>query len=121
MHKTDEREQRMRQRGRVSRRTVLRGAAGLVGAGVMSLETAVAGAQDRGAAVESGPAPSEIGKRSSFEQPKRVPAGAASRTPLQDLHGMITPSDLHFERHHSGVPAIDPRTNDAARSADPTA
>jgi sulfane dehydrogenase subunit SoxC len=27
---------------------------------------------------------------------------------LQDLHGIVTPSALHFERHHNGVPAIDP-------------
>jgi sulfane dehydrogenase subunit SoxC len=33
---------------------------------------------------------------------------ASSRTPLQDLHGIITPSSLHFERHHAGVPKIDP-------------
>ena len=33
---------------------------------------------------------------------------ASSQTPLQDLHGIITPSGLHFERHHAGVPAIDP-------------
>jgi len=32
----------------------------------------------------------------------------ASRTPLEALEGMITPSGLHFERHHSGVPDIDP-------------
>ena len=32
----------------------------------------------------------------------------ASRTPLQDLHGIITPSGLVFERHHAGVPDIDP-------------
>ena len=31
-----------------------------------------------------------------------------SRTPLQLLDGTITPSHLHFERHHSGVPDIDP-------------
>lgn len=31
-----------------------------------------------------------------------------SYTPLQDLEGIITPSDLHFERHHAGVPVIDP-------------
>jgi sulfane dehydrogenase subunit SoxC len=29
-------------------------------------------------------------------------------TPLQSLTGTITPSDLHFERHHAGVPTIDP-------------
>lgn len=33
---------------------------------------------------------------------------SVSFTPLQDLHGIITPSGLHFERHHAGVPAIDP-------------
>ncbi len=32
----------------------------------------------------------------------------ASRTPLEALEGIITPSSLHFERHHNGVPAIDP-------------
>lgn len=31
-----------------------------------------------------------------------------SFTPLQDLHGIITPNGLVFERHHGGVPAIDP-------------
>ena len=32
----------------------------------------------------------------------------ASRTPLEALEGIITPSALHFERHHNGVPDIDP-------------
>src|SRR5262249_11666523 len=32
----------------------------------------------------------------------------SSLAPLQDLMGTITPSDLHFEVHHAGVPAIDP-------------
>jgi sulfane dehydrogenase subunit SoxC len=36
------------------------------------------------------------------------PTAAFSDTPLQDLYGIITPSGLHFERHHGGVPAIDP-------------
>ena len=31
-----------------------------------------------------------------------------SRTPIEALEGIITPSSLHFERHHSGVPDIDP-------------
>lgn len=31
-----------------------------------------------------------------------------SFTPLQDLHGIITPNGLIFERHHSGVPDINP-------------
>jgi sulfane dehydrogenase subunit SoxC len=31
-----------------------------------------------------------------------------ARTPLHLLDGIITPSGLHFERSHSGIPAIDP-------------
>ena len=31
-----------------------------------------------------------------------------SRTPLEQLAGTITPSGLHFERHHNGIPDIDP-------------
>lgn len=55
-----------------------------------------------------GPLPSKLGTRSPFEQPLRKPSDTSSRTPLQDLYGTITPSDLHFERHHGGIPAIDP-------------
>ena len=33
---------------------------------------------------------------------------SVSFTPLQDLDGIITPSGLCFERHHGGVPTIDP-------------
>jgi sulfane dehydrogenase subunit SoxC len=32
---------------------------------------------------------------------------ALSDTPLQSLTGIVTPNGLHYERHHSGVPAID--------------
>ena len=31
-----------------------------------------------------------------------------ARTPLHLLEGMMTPSGLHFERSHSGIPEIDP-------------
>ena len=44
-----------------------------------------------------------------FNQNTKVPLEeASSRTPLHDTYGIITPSSLHFERHHSGVPDIDP-------------
>ena len=33
---------------------------------------------------------------------------AASRTPLQELDGIITPSGVFYERHHGGIPTIDP-------------
>jgi sulfane dehydrogenase subunit SoxC len=51
---------------------------------------------------------SRVGIRSRFEQPGRTERGSSSLTPLQDLLGILTPSDLHFERHHNGVPTIDP-------------
>lgn len=31
-----------------------------------------------------------------------------SWSPLHELEGMITPNGLHYERHHNGVPQIDP-------------
>ena len=38
----------------------------------------------------------------------RTPHSSVAFTPLQSLFGIITPSGLHFERHHGGVPEIDP-------------
>jgi sulfane dehydrogenase subunit SoxC len=55
---------------------------------------------------------SALGQRSPFERPRRIPIGGlqgSSLAPLQDLCGIVTPADLHFERHHAGVPAIDPQ------------
>lgn len=40
--------------------------------------------------------------------PGRAGTGS-SRTPLERLEGVVTPSGLHFERHHNGVPDIDPQ------------
>jgi sulfane dehydrogenase subunit SoxC len=54
------------------------------------------------------------GERSPFEKSLRlyhkspIPETGASGAPLQDSCGIITPSGLHFESHHSGVPQIDP-------------
>jgi len=36
------------------------------------------------------------------------PQSSVSFTPLQNLFGIITPSGVHFERHHSGMPEVDP-------------
>jgi sulfane dehydrogenase subunit SoxC len=38
----------------------------------------------------------------------RVSAASVSFTPLQNLFGILTPSGLHFERHHQGWWDIDP-------------
>lgn len=56
-----------------------------------------------------GASPRSYGKRSPLEAAHRSPSATSSLTPLQHLHGIITPSALHFERHHNGVPAIDPQ------------
>jgi sulfane dehydrogenase subunit SoxC len=57
--------------------------------------------------------PSEaLGARSPFENPALTPTKmttGSSLTPLQDLTGTITPSDLMFQRHHSGIALIDPQ------------
>lgn len=37
-----------------------------------------------------------------------APGNGVSWTPLHDLQGTITPNGLHYERHHNGVPTIDP-------------
>jgi Sulfite oxidase and related enzymes len=70
-----------------------------------------------------GALPRPYGERSPFEKQQRLggagpgaphgwganaPNNFNSLTPLQDLHGIMTPSSLHFERHHNGVPFIDP-------------
>ena len=57
---------------------------------------------------------SGYGDRSRFERAVRLfpntqtPEATASLAPLRDSFGIITPSALHFERHHGGVPEIDP-------------
>lgn len=53
---------------------------------------------------------SSHGVRSEFVQMARATYGRTtiSKTPLQDLFGTLTPADLHFERHHAGIPRIDP-------------
>ncbi len=33
---------------------------------------------------------------------------SSTRSPLQELDGIITPNGLFYERHHNGIPSIDP-------------
>ena len=93
---------------KVSRRDLLAGAAGAVALGKR------AATQPAQAPVDStkvrGKPSRALGQRSPAEKPQRQPRGATSSgTPHQDLYGTITPADLHFERHHGGVPEIDPK------------
>jgi sulfane dehydrogenase subunit SoxC len=103
------------------RRFLGRGAAALGAAGLVAAAPATANATeppDIPPWMKGPGAPfSEYGSPSKFEskvtrtlirsQPGTTGSGA-SRTPLEALDGMLTPSGLHFERHHSGVPEIDP-------------
>ncbi|HEX7123000.1 MAG TPA: molybdopterin-dependent oxidoreductase, partial [Gemmatimonadaceae bacterium] len=109
----------------VTRRRLIEGAAGAVGAALIAGLPAPSPAQGdgraspasapRGGARREGAPTSAVGSRSPFAEPRgRAPTGVtvgSSLTPLQDLAGTITPSDLHFERHHAGVPTIDPATH----------
>lgn len=54
------------------------------------------------------PSPAEAAVQRSFNINPRQPGTGSSRTPHHLLNGTITPNGLHFERHHNGVPAIDP-------------
>lgn len=47
-------------------------------------------------------------KRIGIEARTGTTGSGGSRTPLEFLDGIITPTRLHFERHHSGIPEIDP-------------
>lgn len=105
-----------------TRRELLAGAAGLIGGAVLAgVPTAMAAEQKPvtppppdvplDATKLQGAPTSQVGTRSTFVSPVRTPYGETtgnSLTPLQELTGTITPADLHFERHHAGVPRIDP-------------
>jgi len=65
--------------------------------------------QGRAVAADGG-----YGTRSQFETEARVRFPTANEntswsfTPLDKTLGNLTPSGLHFERHHGGIPTIDP-------------
>src|SRR5258706_4328919 len=94
---------------KVSRRDLLAGAAGVVALG----KTAAMQPQEAPADPSKvrGRPSRALGQRAPAEKPQRQPRGVTSSgTPHQDLYGTITPADLHFERHHGGVPEIDPKS-----------
>ncbi|HCO09783.1 MAG TPA: hypothetical protein DIT42_01320, partial [Gammaproteobacteria bacterium] len=102
--------------GLLSRRLLL--GLGLGGAGLSVASRALGADFDIPAwSKQPGPGPSGYGQPSRFvtgiqRDPGRAnplyPGGGASRTPLHQLRGTITPNGLHFERHHAGVPDVDP-------------
>src|SRR5215471_1321025 len=97
-----------------SRRRVLRTGAALGGAFLAGrgASTAAEG-EPRHLGTPLGP----YGERSPYEKAVRftreskTPETGSSFTPLQDSVGILTPSSLHYERHHGGIPNIDPATH----------
>lgn len=93
----------------MNRRQLLVGGASLL---AMSASSVLLGAEEGPRTVDPmrvpGAPPQTYGERSSVEKSARLVSATSSTTPLQDLHGIITPSSLHFERHHNGVPTIHP-------------
>ena len=121
-------ESRSDSHGPVERRAFLARGVKVAGALAAGGVASTAGAQARAAESIGGQFPSWMttegapmrayGQPSKFEEPVKrfvgqlygkVAEGAgASFTPLQSLRGTITPNGLHYERHHNGVPDIDP-------------
>jgi len=94
---------------KVSRRDLLAGAASVVVLGKTATSQTPAPPADSTKA--RGRPSRALGQRAPLEKPQRQPRGVTSSgTPHQDLFGTITPADLHFERHHGGVPEIDPKS-----------
>ena len=108
------------------RRRFIRQAASAV-AGMAGAAVALPGrAGDDGNAPHRGPGTplGGDGARSEHVDLKRVCGGGPgeseracdifsnnSKTPFQSLFGTVTPSDLHFERSHSGTPSLDQKTH----------
>ena len=99
----------------IDRRQVLKAGLGLTAASVMSAHAATRDGIEvpTDSTKVLGSTNSPLGARSPFENPQRILMGApaaasASFTPLESLHGIITPADLHFERHHGGIPLVHP-------------
>lgn len=99
--------------GKPTRRQILQMAAAAGGGLVAAREALALDGEGRPLGSPLGP----YGERSPFEKAVRwrreskTPETGSSFTPLHDSVGGVTPSALHYERHHSGIPAIDPATH----------
>lgn len=93
-----------------TRRGMLRAGASLGGALLAGRKVVAAENDARRLGTPLGP----YGDRSPYEKTVRwtreskTPETGSSFTPLQDSVGILTPSSLHYERHHGGIPDIDP-------------
>jgi sulfane dehydrogenase subunit SoxC len=103
--------------GLLHRRVFLSSSVGAAGLALLRARPANAAQQDVPAWMKApGGGLRPYGERSPYESTvQRIVAAVpgttgsgSSRAPLEHFEGIITPSALHFERHHSGVPDIPP-------------
>ena len=100
----------MKNSKRTNRRNILRMGAAAVGGGLLSVPRVMAAETPGSLGTPLGP----YGDRSPYEKAVRftrqskTPETGSSFTPLADSVGTLTPSSLHYERHHAGIPNIDP-------------
>jgi sulfane dehydrogenase subunit SoxC len=116
--------------GTDSRRSFLRRGALIAGT---ALAGAGVAARAGGAPLEVPPTAQQMGRPippTAYGQPSKFESNVVRRrtdvfvnrqnwsdwsmTPLQDQHGIVTPNGLIFERHHAGIPDIDPATHKLA-------
>jgi len=100
----------MKNSKRTNRRQMLRLGAAAIGGGLLGQNKVEAAETAGKLGIPLGP----YGERSPYEKSVRftrqskTPETGSSFTPLADSVGTLTPSSLHYERHHSGIPTIDP-------------
>ncbi|MGY4334667.1 sulfane dehydrogenase subunit SoxC [Bradyrhizobium sp. LB7.2] len=108
-----------------TRRLFLRGSAAVAGGTVMGAGASAVAETDKnlppnvpewmkapgepmGSQPYGAPSPFEKGVVKNISKTLKQYISASGRTPLQELDGIITPNGLFYERHHGGVPTIDP-------------
>lgn len=111
----------------VGRRTLLKGGALWAGAAAAGAMLAPKSLRAAGYPVQDDPMKEQgraigldggYGSRSQFETVARYPFptpnpfASFSLSPLAESRGIIMPSGLHFERHHAGIPNIDPASHE---------
>ena len=102
--------------GLLHRRMFLAGGVAAMGAGTVADQAAAASLPVEDWMQVPGAPFNGYGQPSNYEEKvARTWASApgtggtgSSRTPHHLINGMITPSGLHYERSHSGIPDIDP-------------
>src|SRR5215467_15898180 len=94
----------------MKRREILKIGAATVGGSLLAVKKTLAGEGPGTLGTPLGPYTdrSPYEKAIRYTRQSKTPETGSSFTPLQDSVGTLTPSSLHYERHHAGIPNIDP-------------